>query len=133
MVHITLSLGLRQARQVALVYLERREVRSLMIPSQVHLHTPLDSHPNSVKAVMIAPLITLGGLIPSDLKTLESSLRKVVFPGLTPLAAPKERLSGFDAGNSSRNFGRFDSFDDADPFGSSGPFKASGSRSPPKF
>ena len=92
MVHITLSLGLRQARQVALVYLERREVRSLMIPSQVHLHTPLDSHPNSVKAVMIAPLITLGGLIPSDLKTLESSLRKVVFPGLTPLAAPKERL-----------------------------------------
>ena len=92
MVHITLSLGLRQAPQVALVYLERREVCSLMILSQVHLHTPLDSHPNSVKAVMIAPLITLGGLIPSDLKTLESSLRKVVFPGLTPLAAPKERL-----------------------------------------
>jgi hypothetical protein len=41
---------------------------------------------------MIAPLITLGGLIPSDPKTLDSSLRKVVFPGLTPLAAPKVRL-----------------------------------------
>jgi len=90
--HITLSLGLRQARQVALVYLERREVRSLMILSQVHLHTPLDSHPNSVKVAMIAPLITSGGLIPSDPKTLDSSLRKVSFPGLTPLAAPKERL-----------------------------------------
>ncbi|CAN6285820.1 unnamed protein product [Urochloa humidicola] len=44
-----------------------------------------------------------------------------------------ETVSGFDTGNSSRDFGRFDSFDDADPFGSSGPFKASGSRSPPKF
>ncbi|XP_062209746.1 uncharacterized protein LOC133911504 [Phragmites australis] len=44
-----------------------------------------------------------------------------------------ENVTGFDAGNSSRNFGRFDSFDDSDPFGSSGPFKASGSRSPPKF
>jgi len=44
-----------------------------------------------------------------------------------------EDVSGFDTGNSSRNFGRFDSFDDTDPFGSSGPFKASGSRSPPKF
>ncbi|KAL6648861.1 hypothetical protein ACP70R_013085 [Stipagrostis hirtigluma subsp. patula] len=44
-----------------------------------------------------------------------------------------EDVTGFDAGNSSRDFGRFDSFDDADPFGSSGPFKASGSRSPPKF
>ncbi|EER92924.1 epidermal growth factor receptor substrate 15 [Sorghum bicolor] len=44
-----------------------------------------------------------------------------------------ENVSGFDTGNSSQNFGRFDSFDDADPFGSSGPFKASGSRSPPKF
>ncbi|XP_062216899.1 uncharacterized protein LOC133916996 [Phragmites australis] len=44
-----------------------------------------------------------------------------------------ENVTGSDAGNSPRNFGRFDSFDDADPFGSSGPFKASGSRSPPKF
>lgn len=90
--HTTLSLDLRQARQVALVYLERREARSLMILSLVHLHTHLDSHPNSVKAVMIAPLITLGGLIPSDPKTLDSSPRKVVFPGLTPLAALKARL-----------------------------------------
>ncbi|XP_006651005.1 epidermal growth factor receptor substrate 15-like [Oryza brachyantha] len=44
-----------------------------------------------------------------------------------------ENVTGFDSPKSSRNFGRFDSFDDADPFGSSGPFKASGSRSPPKF
>ncbi|GJN30182.1 hypothetical protein PR202_gb18468 [Eleusine coracana subsp. coracana] len=44
-----------------------------------------------------------------------------------------DNMTGFDTGNSSRDFGRFDSFDDSDPFGSSGPFKASGSRSPPKF
>ncbi|KAK3150373.1 hypothetical protein QOZ80_3AG0232370 [Eleusine coracana subsp. coracana] len=44
-----------------------------------------------------------------------------------------DNMTGFDTGNSSRNFGRFDSFDDSDPFGSSAPFKASGSRSPPKF
>ncbi|BAS82128.1 Os03g0130500, partial [Oryza sativa Japonica Group] len=44
-----------------------------------------------------------------------------------------ENVTGFDSPKSSTNFGRFDSFDDADPFGSSGPFKASGSRSPPKF
>ena len=89
--HITLSLGPRQALQVALVYLERR-VHSLMILFPVLLHTHLDSLQNSVKAVMIAPLITLGGLIPSDPKTLDSSLRKVVSPGLTPLAAPKARM-----------------------------------------
>lgn len=88
---ITLSLGPRQALQVALVYLERRGVHSLMILFQVLLHTHLDSLQNSVKAGMIA-LITLGGLIPSDPKTLDSSLRKVVSPGLTPLAAPKERV-----------------------------------------
>ncbi|KAL5209869.1 hypothetical protein ABZP36_005492 [Zizania latifolia] len=44
-----------------------------------------------------------------------------------------ENVTGFDSVNSSKKIGRFDSFDDADPFGSSGPFKASGSRSPPKF
>jgi hypothetical protein len=60
-----------------------------MILFQVLLHTHLDSLQNSVKAVMIAPL---GGLIPSDPKTLDSSLRKVVSPGLTPLAAPKARM-----------------------------------------
>ena len=63
-----------------------------MILFQVLLHTHLDSLQNSVKAVMIAPLITLGGSIPSDPKTLDSSLRKVVSPGLTPLAAPKARM-----------------------------------------
>lgn len=90
--HITLSLGPRQALQVALVYLERKGVHSLMILFQVLLHTHLDSLQNSVKVVMIAPRITLGGLIPSDPKTLDSSLRKVVSPGLTPLAAPKARM-----------------------------------------
>ena len=89
---ITLSLGLRQALQVALVYLKRRGVHSLMILFQVLLHTHLDSLQNLLKAMMIAPLITLGGLIPSDPKTLDSSLRKVVSPGLTPLAARKERM-----------------------------------------
>jgi len=89
---ITLSLGLRQALQVALVYLERRGVHSLMILFQVLLHTHLDSLQNLLKAMMIAPLITLGGSIPSDPKTLDSSLRKVVSPGLTPLAARKERM-----------------------------------------
>jgi hypothetical protein len=90
--HITLSLGPRQALQVALVYLERRGVRSLMILSQVLLHTHLGSLQNSVKVMMIAPLIALGSLIPSDPKTLGSSPRKVVSPGLTPLAAPKARM-----------------------------------------
>ena len=81
---ITLSLGLRWVHQVA-VHLEQREVHSLMILFQVPLHTHLGSHQNSVKAAMIAPLIILGGgLIPSDPKTVDSSLRKVVFPGLTP-------------------------------------------------
>ncbi|XP_073000606.1 uncharacterized protein [Typha latifolia] len=47
-----------------------------------------------------------------------------------------EQLTRFDSVNSSRNFGHsrgFESFDEADPFGASGPFKSSGSHSPPRF
>ncbi|XP_050215165.1 uncharacterized protein LOC126666204 isoform X3 [Mercurialis annua] len=42
--------------------------------------------------------------------------------------SPRERFSRFDSMNSSKDFGHrgaFSSFDDADPFGSSGPFKVS--------
>ncbi|KAJ3681974.1 hypothetical protein LUZ60_014547 [Juncus effusus] len=48
-----------------------------------------------------------------------------------------EQLSRFDSMGSSVNVGGhnrgFDSFDEADPFGSAGPFKASGSGSSPRF
>lgn len=44
-----------------------------------------------------------------------------------------ETLARFDSVSSSREFGRgrgFESFDDADPFGTTGPFKPSGGHSP---
>ncbi|XP_078155540.1 uncharacterized protein LOC144551456 [Carex rostrata] len=47
-----------------------------------------------------------------------------------------DTLSRFDSMRSTTDFGHkrtFDSFDDNDPFGSTGPFKASGSGSPPRF
>ncbi|CAK7346013.1 unnamed protein product [Dovyalis caffra] len=49
--------------------------------------------------------------------------------------SPREKLSRFDSINSSKDFGHsraFSSFDDSDPFGSSGPFKVSSDNQTPK-
>ncbi|XP_021666064.2 uncharacterized protein LOC110654402 isoform X2 [Hevea brasiliensis] len=49
--------------------------------------------------------------------------------------SPRERLTRFDSVSSTKDFGHsraFSSFDDADPFGSSGPFKVSSDNQTPK-
>ena len=96
-------------------------------------------HANMASIDYEPKLLAILSMVPQcqDLATLQGSAKQGTILTITRdlIPSPREKLTRFDSINSSKDFGHshaFSSFDDGDPFDSSGPFKVSSEDQTPK-